>query len=347
MPAVVLAQEMMLHIIQFCDVPTLKYFRSVNRKMRDLIDTHQHSICSEITLRSLDAGEVAAFRPLYNPPSSPLRGLFATEHRIQISRWLSAVALENHRGDADMSQGRIFGNIGANEPQGDRVRDHVFIGWSILWRLSDIAVSVLGEELACNAVKSKGLSSLTRGLAIGRIRSLEESIRDRQLTYISTLSNHEAWCYDIMHRCVAVVFADRVFDDPRGKVSGWRTGNEYSRRNSWLNWLILREGPSYFAKAWSTKAGNEECSNYIIREWSGRSKEQFCFECAAAKEVEESLLEVSYAPNNTFRRLELMDLAKEGRLIQRAYGDVHFYLGRRLPQDVIRCIEEDYSDYSS
>src|ERR1700709_417722 len=136
MPAVTLAQEMMLDIIQLCDVPTLKRFRLVNRKMRDLIDTHQGSICSEITLRSLNAGEVAAFRPLYNPPSSPLRGLFAIEHRIQISRWLSAVALENRGGDADMSQVVSFGDIGANEPQGDRARDHVFIGWSILWRLS-------------------------------------------------------------------------------------------------------------------------------------------------------------------------------------------------------------------
>ena len=290
MPGVALAQELMLHIIQHVDVPTLKCFRLVNRRMHDLIDTHQNSICSEITLRALDVAEVAAFRPLQRPPSAPLWELFALEYRIKMSCWLSAVALENHRGDADMSRGRVFGNIGANEPQGDRVRNHVFIGWSIRWRLSDIAVSILDKEVACDTVKSKGVSSLTRGFAIGRIRTIEESIRDQQLSYINTLSNHEALCYNLTHGCIAVVFADRVFDDPRGKVTDWRTGNEYGRMNSWLNWLILRERPTFLVKAWNSKAGNERCSKYITREWSRRSKEQFCFERDIAIEVEKVCL---------------------------------------------------------
>ena len=52
-----------------------------------------------------------------------------------------------------------------------------------------------------------------------------------------------------MHGMVAGTFADRVFDDPRGRNSDWRTGNEFEIGNSWLNWLILREELGFFCKS--------------------------------------------------------------------------------------------------
>jgi hypothetical protein len=52
-----------------------------------------------------------------------------------------------------------------------------------------------------------------------------------------------------MHGMVAGTFANRVFDDPRGRNSDWCTGNEFTIENSWLNWVILREGPGFFCKS--------------------------------------------------------------------------------------------------
>jgi hypothetical protein len=356
MPTAVLAYELILHIIQFCDVPTLKCLCTVSRMMYDLIDTHQQYICSQILIHSLDAGETAAFRPVQNPWLRPLRSLFVTEHRIQTARWLSAVAFENHQGEATMSQVSANGNLEANLIRGDHIRDYLFVGWSILWRLSDIAYSVLGGELDCNNTNSHGVSSLTRGLATERIEPLEESIQHRQLDYVDTLSSHEAWCYTFMQRCVATVFWNRVFDDPRGKSSNWPVGNEYAAINTWLYWLILREGPAFITEAWRTEAGNEACSNYIIAEWSGRSTEQSYFERDMAIQVGNGLKfaaipgeyeEPGKTPlsvvNNQICFMNLLAYANDKeQKFQRIYADVHYNLGRRLSRDVMRTSIEDH-----
>lgn len=136
-----------------------------------------------------------------------------------------------------------------------------------------------------------------------------------------------------------------MFDDPRGKNSDWRTGNEFGLGGWWVNWLVMREGPKFFAKAWTSRQGNEECVKLITSEWSKRSKEQVLIERTSATEVYAPVLTIGRNNGNLYR--DLMDWAKGGREIERAHPDVFFHLGRRLPYDVIRSIEQDYSDYSS
>jgi hypothetical protein len=289
MSAAVLANELLLHIIQFCDVPTLKCFYTANRTVRNLIESHQQYISSKIIGRSLVTDEAAAFRPLHYLGLDPLRSLFVTEHRIRTARRLSFVTFKKYQNEVKDRRDIAYGIIDADEDKEDHIRDCLFVGWIILWRLADIASSVIGEELGWNNLKSGGVSTLTRNMDIGRIQSIEKSVRDRQLSYLDTLSNYQARCYSFMHRCVATLFKDRVFNGTSHRSPDRLVGNEYYSLASWLNWFILREGPSFIMKMWSTEAGNEECSDSIVTEWSSRSIEQSSFEYDMAYEVGESL----------------------------------------------------------
>ena len=337
-----LPSQILLDIVSFCDVSTLKSLRLTQKAIRELVDTYGHSISTDIKLHSFTADEVASFQ-LEDGFDSELQSLFLLDYRVRTTQWLTDVALENRQEDLDSGG---FGNIGTNEAQGDSIRGRVNAGWSILWRLSDIAHQVVFKLTDLNPRDvPKRISSLTRGTP--RVRQLETAVKNEQSKYISVLSFAETFNYYLLHKYLSAVFRDRVFDDPRGKSSDWRTGNEFAMGNSWLNWLVLREGPNFFAKAWASKEGNEECVKLITSEWSLRSKEQVLIEHSAAKEVHEHVLETGKPHDLVIMYIDLMDWARGGREIERAHPDCFYHLGRRLPHDVIRSIERDYSDYSS
>jgi hypothetical protein len=337
-----LPSQTLLDIISFCDVSTLKSLRFTQKAMRELIDTYGHSISIDIKLHSFTADEVASFQ-LEDGFDSELQSLFILDYRVRTTRWLTDVALENLQEDLDSGG---FGNIGTNEAQGDSIRGRVDSGWSILWRLSDIARQVVFKMTGLNPRDvPRRISSLTRGMPL--VRELETAVKSEQTKYISALSFTEIYNYYLLHSYLAAVFRDRVFDDPRGESSDWRTGNEFGIGNSWLNWLVLREGPNFFAKAWGSKEGNKECVTLITSEWSMRPKEQVLIERNTAKEVHEHVLETGKPHENVIMYNDLMGWAQGGREIERAYPDVFYHLGRRLPHAVVRSIERDDSDYSS
>ncbi|PSS10958.1 hypothetical protein M430DRAFT_61324 [Amorphotheca resinae ATCC 22711] len=287
------SQELILNIIYFCDLPTIKHLRLANRSIRDLIDTYQISICGVITKRLFDEKEIESFRLLdANVPA--YQSLLALDYRVRTAKWLTGVALENFQEDPIPTG---FGNVEAGDPRGDPLREYVNTGWMVLWRLSDIARRVVCEMIGKNKTNfNHPISSWTRGSPL--VRKLEASVQKQQLEYVNSLSFFEAFAYHMMHVYVSGAFHDRVFDDPRGRNSDWRTGNEFGINNSWLNWLVFREGPSFFRRAWATREGNAECLKLIITEWSKRSKQQVLIEHAAAKEVEERLLQVGKVLEN-------------------------------------------------
>lgn len=268
-----------------------------------------------------------------------------------MAKWLTAAGLENHEEDRNLSNQRQWGNIGANESREDEVRNYITVGWGVFWRLSDIARKLVYEMTETNVSESnkkaispltrglrsvqllnvsksnKFISPLTRGLGLRSVQMLETTIQQQQLEYITSFpgpGHCELTSYYFMHLTISSAFADRVFDNPRGKASKWRTGNEYMARNSWLNWLVLREGPDFFARAWGSKEGNEECLRHIRTEWSKRSNEQLLIEHAAAKEVEDSLVHSYVALFHHNRQYwELIGWAKPEREIERVFSDVH------------------------
>lgn len=157
-------------------------------------------------------------------------------------RRLAAVGVENYEEDQNLCHKRQFGNISANESHGDPLRHCITIGWSFLWRLGDIAWKVVREMTENNVSgPKKSISSMTRGFH--SVQKLEAMIKRQHLECISNplyCGHRELHGYHMMHGIISSTFADRVFDDPRGKTSNWRTGNEFSSQNSWLNWLVLR-----------------------------------------------------------------------------------------------------------
>jgi len=342
-----LPPQVMLDIIYVCDVPTLKLLRIVHRSFRDLIDTYQTSIYANATRRLFDKSDVELFRPT-DRSLSPLLALFALEYRLRMSKWLAAVGMENFQEDLNLLRPGVFGNIGANEAQGDLARDYVAAGWGVSWALADIAKIEIHKRINAdqNNIKRR-VSSLTRGMH--SFKELETKIKKQQLEFIANLPfrGREAYGYSVMHGTITCVFRDRVFEDPRGKASDWRAGNEHACNNSWLNWLSLREGPDFFIKAWTSKAGNEACSKHITSEWSKRSKEQLLFELAVAKEVEDALLVASNNRHESRRYWDMIGWAESGRKFERVHIGIEYHLGRRLPRAIIRSIEQDYSDYSS
>jgi len=242
----------------------------------------------------------------------------------------------------------VYGNIGTNDRRGDPIRERVKVGWSVLWKLSDIACEMVFEKAHYNLEASSGsISHLTCGMPF--VRKLETCIKTRQKTYIATRSIEDVWNYRLLHSYLSAAFRDRVFDDPRSRNLDWRTGNEFGVGNSWLNWFVLREGPKFFAKAWASRDGNAECLNLIRTEWSSRPKEQVLIEHSAAREVWEDVCEIVWRMNSQERHANMTSFFKEarGKEMKREHRDILYHLGRRLSKEVIRSIEMDYSDYSS
>jgi hypothetical protein len=227
--------------------------------------------------------EIANFQ-LKDDSQPALFKLFTLEFRPQKAHWLSAVSLENRQEDNNLSRRKtissrlvqsrhprrqrsrlninynpIVGNIGAGEREGDAARACLDLGWRVLWRLSDISRGVLHEYREKTrtdmSFSQNRPSSLTRGLPLSDVQTVEDTIVQKQIEYISNLHEH-AWIgYHFASANLASVFRDRVFDDHSikehpGKNPDGSTGNSFSNRNSFLNWLVLREGPSFFLRAW-------------------------------------------------------------------------------------------------
>jgi hypothetical protein len=334
-----------LDIVCFCDVLTLKNLRLSGSSMRELVNTYQVSICSRITNHIFSSDEIRSFGPfIREADSTPLRILFALDYRVEAAKWLAAVGAEYAREEEDPDR-LPYRNYGANDPQGDHIRSMLMDGWSVIWHLSDIAHKVVSEQLGNSPpLLKKRISVLTRGLTSAQ--KIEYAIQQGQLAYAQTISWQEQLGYHLTTLYLRNVFADRVFGDPQGKTSpNWRTGNSFGERDSWLKWLVLREGPWFFVRAWSSREGNRECLGLIQAEWAKRSRKQILLEKYSTREVNSVLESVHKIPRE--KLWDLMEGVENDHRTNRVFEDVHFFLGRRLPKDIISSIEKEYSDYSS
>ena len=344
-----LPDTVMLQVILESDVSTLKSLRLVNRSTYNLIAAYEHSICTNITERRFSPSIVSRFYPRLSLGSS-LKLLFLLEHRVQTAGWLSGVAVEKYHEDYDCygynCQGHdcCCGNIGVTEQRGDRVRYHVDIGWSVLWHLRDIAeerenTHGLGRPEPCGqrAPRTRGYKS---------VRALESEILSEQLEFVNGLSYDERADYSLMRFFVGCAFANRVFEDHRPEhfdvdieseapTIGYHElgpGDRFRKSNSWLNWLVLREGPCFFERAWRSRSGNQECLKYITTQWSTRSPEQLLIECAAARRVELALWvgeEDDERPPPQF--FDYMDCAPNWKQAAGPYRDIPFFIGHLKP----------------
>ena len=117
------------------------------------------------------------------------------------------------------------------------------------------------------------------------MHKLESQVLRRQVQYANSLPWTNKFSYSILHFCIQLVFKRRVFEDPKSKIFKSGTSSEYRQKHSWLNWLVFREGPSFFAQAWASEDGNSKCLRHILAEWLRRSEEQHLIEQDAMEEV--------------------------------------------------------------
>ena len=277
-----LPNPVMLEVIHFCDVSTLKSLRRAHSTFYNLISAYEHSICTAVTGPLYTEDEVRYFKPSCRL-NGPLQTLFAVDYRLQTAKWLSSVALEN----LCVAEDGIgcYGNI-------DPLRYQVTIGWSILWRMADLAREVLSEDAGVNVMDAKGqISRTTRGHP--NVHKLESQVLKRQVQYANALPWTDKFSYSILYFCIQLVFHHRVLEDPKSKIFKMATRSEYRQKHSWLNWLVLREGPSFVAQAWASEDRNSKCLKHILAEWSGRSEEQLLIEQDAVEEVVKALLSVN------------------------------------------------------
>ncbi|KAH6677327.1 hypothetical protein B0J14DRAFT_689657 [Halenospora varia] len=333
MEKIQLPQQLILEIMLNCDVPTLKHFLIAHRSFRDLIDEYEVSITYRVRSQWNSEIFVSLFDSQNLSGLSPLESLFRMDSRLKTAKWLAEVVMENYENEEGTLRRSNYGNVGANEPKGDSTRECIAIGWGVLWRLMDIAHSRTWRYYWPLTIYKRE----------------EDQHLNSRLEFVYKLSDAELFGYYIMHDTLSRTFQDRVFD--RKKALEWKTGNEFGLSNSWLNWLVMREGPRFFEKAWESQEGNEDCAKFITREWSKRSKKQLLIEKTAAVEVEWALKrqERLLCDSLTSRYNKLTDWAKRGREIHKVHDGVVFHLGHRLPASTVDSLERIYqhSDYSS
>ena len=359
-----LSQPILLGVASFCDVSTLKSVRVANKATFDLINTYQISISSMITRREFSVDEIKYFQPL-DDDQGALQSLFVLEYRVRISKWMTATVLENAEDtnhEEPWNSIGLWGNIGANEPEGDAIRSHVQIGWSVLWRLSDIAKNTINNEVQpCAPHSTPREDSSKQPEALGW-QQLEPLIQRPQLQYAENLSSLDRHGYFLLHEYINFAFRMRGFQHPT-RHNSWLFGNEYGSRTSWLNWLVLREGPNFFAKAWASAEGIKHQSCYIMTEWAKHSEQQIFLEWRNAMDVETTLTagprqkQVSsedgdddlrprdlYGGIDQNRILNLTQWATKGRKVEKMFPEGRFHLGTPLPQDVLNALQVEMSD---
>lgn len=357
--------DMKLAIIQFCDVLTLRNLRLAHRSFRDLITTYQTTIVANARLLHFSEEDLHHFDVAHLSPSYPLEGLFLLDYRVRTARWMTHVLLEHHDEEtADDFEGYAasHGNIAASEVQGDPVRRQVEAGFSVHWRLSDIARMVIFEaqsplltnldqvstimkwitNLTLAATKaghqlsSQNLSSMTRAPGSDRFlyELIETAIVASHYLYLESLQKYgiQSLGNYRLDNLLGTVFSNRVLDVPNQPGAEIMKCNDH-QISAWLRWFICREGPGFFAKAWGSGEGKRECEAVIIREFFGRTEDQRATEKWSLQSRSEVLRHMGNTAHGMPEYHAITEWAPVGRQIIRSFPGVDIHLGRKVPKD--------------
>ncbi|KAI9719093.1 MAG: hypothetical protein M1812_003723 [Candelaria pacifica] len=255
----------LLQVIQQCDLDTIFNLRLTSRSTYKLISTYEVSISAAVANRTFP-NAVLKLRPQNNPPPS-IKWLVQLYHRATIGSAVAALLVDLRplgRG------GRVMFGIPAYDPYGDALRERVENGWYVFWHLSDIALDVGREEVAKEPRRFLGF----RPREIKVVRKQEEEIKKRRIEFLKTLEEANVVDYDIMFNFLAGSFLGSELCDLNGGGASYRDGHlfpAFGRRDSWLNWWVLRVGPPPLVRAWKG-LGKDYVIRQIREEWASRSK---------------------------------------------------------------------------
>ncbi|KAI9699785.1 MAG: hypothetical protein M1836_002820 [Candelina mexicana] len=255
----------LLHIIQQTDLPTLLSLRLTNHSIYDLIASYEVSISTAVANCTFP-NRVLKLRPR-NTPSPSIKWLVQLQHRATIGPPVAALLVDlRPRGRGS----RIGYGIPAYDPCGDELRARVENGWYVFWHLSDIALGVEKEAATKEPKRFLGL----RPREVTVVRKQEEEVKKRRIEFLGILGESDVVDYDIMFNFLAGPFLDSELSDLNGGGASYHDGHlfpAFGRRDSWLNWWVLRVGPVPLVRAWKG-LGKSDVVREVEKEWASRSK---------------------------------------------------------------------------
>jgi len=141
-------------------------------------------------------------------------------------------------------------HVAPSDPLGDALRQRVANGLFILWHLSDIAHSIS--------------SSAGYQAEAARRHKTEKQILRTRLDYVTkNLHRADVFDFELMYHYVPAWFYNRRIADLDEGRRRW-----VGRKDSWINWLILREGPGLLRDLWV-----DGDTTRIEEEWLVRGEE--------------------------------------------------------------------------
>ncbi|KAI9871160.1 MAG: hypothetical protein M1830_003252 [Pleopsidium flavum] len=253
----------LLEITQLSDISTLLNLRLAKRAIWWLISTYEASISIAIAEHSFPIHLRRLQPPHHRGPT--VKWLLELRRREIIARRLSAVSVEN-------GFGWVYCGVCGQDDFGDPLRKRVENGWYILWHLSDIAETVESSERDVEPRQFLGL----RPRQITLVRKFEAIILSQRLEFLQQLTPHDVEDYNLMHFFMGGSFQRSWLCD-----LGYDIGMGHravGRKDSWLNWFLLRLGPRFFDGLWTETPGRAEVVDYIEKEWKARSKKRIRIE---------------------------------------------------------------------
>ena len=296
-----LPDAILLQVFLYSDVPTIKNLLLTNKHIKNLIAAYETSISKTAFGRLHSHHDIARFLPLgYSVSGLSIGFMIKIYNRIEITKWLSGVLLEQHcEHIVDcIYPGTCSCNVSAEDPRGDKIRARIAVAWSVLWHMADIANMV-----------EKGIRRLAGFYqAEKRLKVTELVIRREWITYAKSLSMYERREHNRMEHWIFPM----VFCNPKVRPDVWEAIPKVDRPNtriytSALLWAYMHEGPSFFREAWSSKEGNQRCAERLAALWNAKSPELQELCCQTATEVGDAF----DGTDHEERRLLENDLAKD------------------------------------
>lgn len=272
----------LLEVIQRTEeFSTLCSLRLTCRAIYSLICTYESSIL------------LAVAREMCHDCPCLLRTPFTSHNRPSLE-WLLDIMLKRLAAIAvDRARCTSSWGIPAADPLGDNLRERVANGWRVLRRLSIIAQQVyrLPDPL-CTArhANLSGFKVQRPARPANLVTARETLILKTRRDLVRSLSTQEVVDFGLMHDFMERAFSNINFGFGMLADLNARKCASVTMRTSWINWLILRDGPSLFEKLWGRYNGpRAQAIESIQRQWRDRTEATRDIEKVFARKINSEL----------------------------------------------------------
>lgn len=260
-----LSDDIFLGIMFHSDSFTLRNLRIACRTFYDLSEAYGTSLRLKL-LQPYDE----YFINLFDLPAcekTPLQAALGIDRRIRLARWISAMALRN--GPSCTGDSTQTSQISPKD-----MFESITIGLAVMWRLSDIARTLISFELGEILPQNALLATATTHLE--DVRSLEFQILNAQRRHIRALPAAERLAlFFAIGYCVPVMYQAQILEFNKYGEAVEFDHDTRARIYRWYAWFIIRSGPDFIASAWKTETENRRCTKLIADTRSSRHWKQF------------------------------------------------------------------------